>query len=344
MATNPYEQFVTPAENPYAQFVSPTQTSSTGIPTGRSSYGLSEVPLAAGKNLPESAGKFVSGVVEAVTSPVQTLSSILDIGAGALRNVLPKPVVSFIDKFDKDPTNAERASQAADAAGGVLKDRYGSYESIKRTFAEDPVGAVADLSTLLTAGGAAATKLGALNVGSAASKAGAAINPMRAVAPIIEVPIKMAASGVGAVYNALAPKSTAYLGAVEGRGPEIVNALRNANEIVPGSMPTAAQAASSVGATKFSNLGAEAANQLSTPFFARSEAQKAAQLAQVQSIGGTPEMLSAAEKVRSATAKNLYGIADQALVKADSTFTNLLERPSMNKVLARAKDLADEKS
>jgi hypothetical protein len=344
MATNPYEQFVTPAENPYAQFVTPApQAPSGGIPDGRRKYSLGEVPVAAVENLYGSGGRFLGGVYEAVTSPVQTLSSLLDIGAGALRNTLPKQVTGFIDSFDADPANAVRASQAASAVGGMYKDRYGDYESIKRTFAEDPVGAAADLSTLLTGGGAAASKVGAANVGAAATKMGAAINPMRVVAPIVEVPIKAAAKGVGAVYNALAPKATAYLTAVEGRGPQIVNALKSGGEIVPGSMPTAAQAASGVGATKFSALGAEAASKLPTPFFARGEAQKAAQLGQVQSVGGTPATLTAAENIRSATAKNLYGISDQALVNVDKTFTSLLDRPSMNKVLARAKELADEK-
>jgi hypothetical protein len=344
MAENPFAQFAAqPAQsdNPFAQFA--PAASSGGIPGPRRSYSMTEVPVEAVKNLPESAGKFVGGVVQAITSPLQTLTGILDAGAGALRNSLPQGVVNFVEQFDTDPQATQRAVQTANAIGGMYKDRYGSYEGIKRTFAEDPVGAAADLSTLLTGGGAAATKLGATQTGAALSRTGAAINPMRPIAPIIEQPIKLAAKGVGAVYNALDPKSAAYLTAAEGRGPEIVNALRGQTEIVPGSRPTAAQAAAPVGATRFSAMGDSAARTTPTPFYERAEAQKAAQLAAVQQVGKTPAELKAAEAARKATAKELYGISDNAMVVADDTFSSLLSRPSMDKVLARASDLAAEK-
>jgi hypothetical protein len=344
MADNPFAQYAPKQEaaaNPFAQYAA-TSTPSE-IPATRRSYSLSEVPLEAGKNLPTSAGQFVGGVVQAVTSPLQTLTGLLDLGAGALRNSLPKSVSGFIDKFDSDPAAAQRASEVASAVGGMYKDRYGSYDAIKRTFAEDPVGTAADLSTLLTGGGAAAGKLGATQTGAAMSKAGNMINPMRPIAPVIEAPFKMAGKAAGAVFNALDPKSTAYLTAVEGRGPEIVNALRNQTEIVPGSMPTAAQAAAPVGATRFSAMGESASRTTPTPFFEREQAQKAAQLAAVQQVGKTPAELKAAEAVRSATAKELYGLSDEALVPADKTFTGLLDRPSMDKVIARASELAAEK-
>ena len=345
MADNPFAQYAPKQEaaaNPFAQYAAPA-ASPSGIPDARRSYSLAEVPLEAGKNLPASAGQFVGGVVQAVVSPLQTLTSLLDMGAGALRNTLPKPVVSFIDKFDSDPEAAQRASNVATAVGGMYKDRYGSYEAIKRTFAEDPVGAAGDLSTLLTGGGAAASKLGATQAGAAMSRAGTMINPMRPIAPVIEAPFKLAGKAAGAVYNALDPKSTAYLTAAEGRGPAIVNALRGQTEIVPGSLPTAAQAAAPVGATRFSAMGESAARTTPTPFFEREQAQKAAQLAAVQSVGKTPTELKAAEAARSATAKELYGISDDAMVAADKTFTSLLNRPSMDKVIARASELAAEK-
>ena len=128
MAENPFAKFAAqPAQsdNPFAQFAA--TPASSEIPAVRRSYSLSQVPLEAGKNLPASAGQFVSGVVQAVTSPVQTLTGLLDLGAGALRNSLPKSVSGFIDKFDADPTAAQRASEVASAVGGMYKDRYGSY-------------------------------------------------------------------------------------------------------------------------------------------------------------------------------------------------------------------------
>lgn len=345
MAENPFAQFAAqpqaPAANPFEQFAPAAVAGS--IPGPRRSYSLAEVPVEAVKNVPASAGQFVGGVVQAVTSPLQTLTGILDAGAGALRNALPQGVVNFIDQFDTNPEATQRAVQTANAIGGMYKDRYGSYEGIKRTFAEDPVGAAADLSTLLGGGGAAATKMGLTKTGAALSKTGAAINPMRPIAPVIEAPFKLAAKGVGAVYNALDPKSAAYLTAVEGRGPEVLNALRQPSKIVPGSLPTAAEAAAPAGATRFSAMGASAAKTAPTPFYERAEANKAAQLAAVQQVGKTPAELKAAEATRKATAGQLYGISDKAMVAADDAFATLLDRPSMDKVLARASDLAAEK-
>lgn len=345
MAENPFAQFAAkssaPAANPFEQFA--PASPANGIPSPRRGYSLTEVPVEAVKNLPESAGKFVGGVVQAVTSPIQTLTGILDAGAGALRNALPRNVVNFIDQFDTNPEATQRAVQTANTIGGMYKDRYGSYEGIKRTFAEDPVGAAADLSTLLSGGGTAATTMGATKTGAAMSRAGAIINPMRPVAPVIETPVKLAAKGVGAIYNILDPKSAAYLTAVEGRGQEVLNALRQPSEIVPSSLPTAAQAAASAGATRFSAMGASAAKTTPTPYYERAEAQKAAQLGAVRQVGKTPADLAAAEATRKATAKQLYGISDNAMVAADDTFASLLNRPSMDKVLARASDLAAEK-
>jgi hypothetical protein len=346
MAENPFAKFAAqPAqpENPFAQFAPAAATQASGMPGPRRSYTAAEVPVEAVKNLPASAGQFVSGLVQAVTSPVQTVMGLFDAAAGGLRNALPENVVRVIDQFDTNPQATQRAVQTANAVGGMYKDRYGSLDAIKRTVAEDPVGAAGDLSTLFAGGGAAASKIGATQAGAALSKAGAAINPMRPIAPAIEVPVQLLGKGVGAVYNALDPKSAAYLIAAEGRGPQILNALRQPSEIVPGSLPTAAQAAAPVGATRFSAMGESAARTLPTPYFERAEAQKAAQLAAVQQVGKTPADLAAAEATRKSTASKLYGIADEALVKADDTFNTLLNRPSMDKVIARASELAAEK-
>jgi hypothetical protein len=152
MATNPFDQFDAPAANPFDQFDVKPQApmASSGMPGPRRAYSLAEVPGEAILNIPASAKRFAGGLYEAVTSPIQTVKGVLDIGAGALQKVLPESAVNFINQFDANPAAATRAIEAANAAGGLIKDRYGSYEGIKRTLAEDPVGAVADLSTLLT--------------------------------------------------------------------------------------------------------------------------------------------------------------------------------------------------
>ena len=149
---NPFDQFDQPAAaasgNPFDQFDGGTAAKSISAPSRE----WSSVPQEALSNIPSSAGNFAKGIYEAVRHPVDTASSLLDVGAGALRNVLPDSVVSAIDRIDSNPEAAKRASQAASAAGGFIKDRYGSTEALKKTIATDPVGAAADLSSILSGG------------------------------------------------------------------------------------------------------------------------------------------------------------------------------------------------
>jgi hypothetical protein len=160
----------------------------SGVPGPRKSYGLLEVPGQAVANLPASAKKFAGGLYEAVTSPVQTVMGVLDVGAGALQKVLPDSAINFINQFEGNPNAAVRAVEAANAVGGMYKDRYGSYEGIKRTLAEDPIGAAADLSTLLT-GGSMATSRVAPGVSKALQTASVATNPLSAVTKPVQAAI-----------------------------------------------------------------------------------------------------------------------------------------------------------
>jgi hypothetical protein len=194
MAQNPFDQFDAPAAqpamsaNPFDQFDAPAMPQDQ-MPGSRQTYTAAEVPGAALQNLPASAQRFASGVVgglqQLATSPVETVSGLvggaLDISAGALQNVLPQNVVDVINKFDFDSNSAKRAVEMANRAGGVIAKRYGSYENVKRTLAEDPVGAAADLSTLLG--------VGALGTGSQVlSRASTLTNPLTAVtAPVTAV-------------------------------------------------------------------------------------------------------------------------------------------------------------
>lgn len=160
----------------------------------------------------------------------------------------------------------------------------------------------------------------------------------RLAAPVIAKGAKM----IGAGYNMLSPKAAAYLEAAEGKGKEILNALRGNVEIVPGAAPTAAEAASGVGSTKFSAMGAAAEKLKSTEAVALRDAQKAAQLEHVRKVGGTKPELQSAEQLRTDTAKQLYDQADKAVVTTDDAFNSLLGRPSMDKVMARARNLSEE--
>ena len=142
-------------------------------PAPKKPMGYGEMLGQAVVNTPASAGRMVSGLYEAVTSPVQTVSGLMDAAAGGLQNVLPKSVTDFINQFETNPEAAQRAMTAANAVGGAFKERYGTVEGIKNTIATDPVGVVGDLSTLLTGAGVA-VRGPALVAGAVATKLPAA--------------------------------------------------------------------------------------------------------------------------------------------------------------------------
>lgn len=173
----------------------------------------SDVPMQAIKNTPQSAANFARGIYQAVRHPIDTAGNLLDAGAGALKNVTPKPIADFVDKFDPNPQSAERAVNTADAVGSMYKGRYGSMEGLKNTLATDPVGVAADLSTVL-AGGAALTGGKVSNALATASKY---TNPMTAATPVVRGAAKVGgvvgkhilglATGVGAENVSQAFKS-----------------------------------------------------------------------------------------------------------------------------------------
>jgi len=132
-----------------------------------SSMGVGEVASRAISNIPSSFGSMVGNIVEAVTSPVQTAKSVVDLGAGILQNVLPE---SLVQAVGEDKASREVASRV----GQFYADRYGSVEGAKRAIAEDPVGVLADVSTVLT-GGALATPRA---VSQPLARAASAIDPL----------------------------------------------------------------------------------------------------------------------------------------------------------------------
>ena len=201
------------------------------VPSGRSVGGFLS-------NIPSSAGRLASGIADMVMSPIDTASNIMDIGAGALQNALPKAFVDFVNSGDspEKAASVKRAVDAANAMGGFLKERYGSLDKIKTTLYDDPVGAAADLSILFTGGGAAATRVatasrgpivagamrglpgmedaasfaGALTTtGKALTAAGEYTNPLNAVMPVARVAGNIALAVPGVQRGVDVSKATA---------------------------------------------------------------------------------------------------------------------------------------
>lgn len=141
-----------------------------------------DVPGEALLNAPKSAVEFGKGIYQAVRHPIDTAGNIVSLAAGGLQNALPESVTSAVNKLDWNPESSKRAVEIADVTGKFFKDRYGSEEGLKNTLATDPVGAAADLSTVLTGGAALASKIPKASVLANALKTGAEYtNPINAV-------------------------------------------------------------------------------------------------------------------------------------------------------------------
>lgn len=306
-------------------------------------------------NIPSSAGRMISGLYEAVSSPLDTAKSLTQAVGGAYANAAdyvsgtPGLGQYIFQMYGFSPEQTKNAVNVANQFGGVYKDRYGSEEAIKRTLATDPVGFSADISMLLGGGAGAARVAGAPVKVTNALRTGAQVtNPFAVLStPVVTKPVTAAARLVGKPVAGLmiGPKANTLLEAAGDKGQAIINALRGNTEIVPGSMPTAGEAAAGVGATRYSALqkAAMEGDAVNAEYFARMQQQEAARLAAIRGVGKTEADLEAAKAARSGTASQTYGAAERQIVQADPEITALMETPSMRAALARAKKIAADK-
>jgi hypothetical protein len=202
------------------------------------------------------------------------------------------------------------------------------------------------VTNMLTRGGAGAVTGGATTLAADPSQAASGAGFGAAIgvgAPVVNALGQIVTRGAERAYRG--SKASALLSAAEGRGQDIVDILRGNVELVPGSLPTAGEAAAPLNLTRYSALQQSAGQnvpELVTPYFQRGQQQEAARLAAVQGVGKTPAALEAAKTARDAEAGRLYGLARQGLVQSDDKLAPLLDRPSMDKAFERAAKLARE--
>lgn len=181
----------------------------------------SDVPGQALSNIPSSAAKFGGDIYEAVRHPIDTLETVSKLGAGALQNVLPESFVNVVNQAGdylsskglvspNDPNEKEIASKV----GEFFSERYGTEEGFKQALANDPVSVMADVSTVLTGGGAIAARAPGLagRAGQIAKTAGRAVDP-----------INVAARGAGVLGSkVVAPLVKNVLGTTTGAGGQAI--------------------------------------------------------------------------------------------------------------------------
>ena len=115
-------------------------------------------------NFVPSAKQFGKDMVDPFMHPIDTAQNMYGLGKGVVQKLIP----------------GEQANEAsADAVGKYLKDRFWGTENIKKTIANDPVGALGDLSMLVTGGGSGLARMPGMmgKAGQAVAKAGNFIDP-----------------------------------------------------------------------------------------------------------------------------------------------------------------------
>ncbi len=172
-----------------------TPTASSALPPGfemePASMSAGDVATQAVQNLPSSAAQFAQDVVRPIFQPVETLGNLGELIIGSFQKLLP---------------GRQSREYAPEAVGQFFADRYGGLENVKRTIAEDPVGFVADVSTVLTGGGTAAARAPGQvgRVARSAQQVGAAIDPIQATSRAVASPAgRLAGRGLAAAIGDL---------------------------------------------------------------------------------------------------------------------------------------------
>jgi len=166
---------------------------SEGMPAPRN-YAASEVPAAFVKNIPSSAVETAKGIYHGITHPIDTAKTLTQAVIGGVYNVLPESAQKYWKDVSVNPALLNENIKIANTMGGIYKDRYGDWEKIKRTFAEDPVGAASDLSMIFSGGAMATAKVPM--VGSALKTAAAVTNPLAPVAAVVQPIANKLATGL----------------------------------------------------------------------------------------------------------------------------------------------------
>lgn len=154
-------------------------------------------------NIPGSAIEYGKAMIAPVVHPVKTIS---DLG-----NVLKGLDVKIRKQIDPNISQEElRFEPYAEAAGEFFKKRYGGWENLKKTVETDPVGFTADLSTFLTGGGTALSKIGPVaKIGETAAKIGKVMDPITGMIKVGSLPAKIIPEAtISKMYESAAKFST----------------------------------------------------------------------------------------------------------------------------------------
>jgi hypothetical protein len=169
-------------------------------------------------NVASSAGDLLKNLFTAITHPVQTVKTTaqIPIGLGA------KARRELEEKRQRKSFERSESEQVWDSVVDMIKGRYGSVENIKETAYKDPVGMLADVAAVVSAGAGAIGKVGEASkisrlskVGKVGSKVGSAVDPLQAMVKGITKVDK-------GIKSASGTAASETLGATTGVGADII--------------------------------------------------------------------------------------------------------------------------
>lgn len=183
------------------------------------------IPFSTMKMLGNAPGSFykntIGGLVEALSSPVQTAKGMADVARGGFYNAMPEPVqrgLTAIAPYNPlgSPEDLQRSQTAANVVGQELVKPYSSAQGFKQTLQEDPFRILGDVSML--AGGAGA----GLKAGSIGAKTAQAGNILTKASDVLN-PVSQAIAATKAVGKGAEAIGKGYLAAKSGVGMEPIN-------------------------------------------------------------------------------------------------------------------------
>lgn len=153
-------------------------------------------------NIAKSGADLIKNTAQAITNPVETVSSLGKIGAGAVAKAIP---------------GRQGVEQNFDNVTDFYKQRYGSFNQLKETAYNDPIGVAGDVATI-TGGVGAVAKLGTVSkignfskVANVANKINTFTDPLQAVTAIPKslIPKRYLSTTAEKLYqSALKPSTT----------------------------------------------------------------------------------------------------------------------------------------
>ena len=129
------------------------------------------------------------------------------------------------------------------------------------------------------------------------------------------------------------------------KADNVINSLSSPTQIVPGSMPTAGQAAVPAGSAEFSSLQRIASDRDPSKYYGPQGiegAQNKARVNSLRSVGGTPESLAAAETLRAKNAAQNYSPELMGTKVSPDSQNDVMAKAIRERYLSRASALQDQ--